>query len=176
MNLTERPELAQLSDSVQDGSQLVGTGFQAELFFFGSELAPIKATRAEMRVLQARVNGLTIAQIAREFGTSSKTVETQEGTLVKRNRESSAQSTKAVNTRVVFFAVRQSFLEVPSVPERISLRQRELRVLCGIVRGQAISSIAEELQISEKTVETHRRHIYLKIGARNYIQATAVIA
>ncbi len=44
---------------------------------------------------------------------------------------------------------------------------RELEVLRAIARGLRTSEIAERLFISENTVETHRKNLMLKLGARN---------
>lgn len=44
---------------------------------------------------------------------------------------------------------------------------RELEVLKAIASGKRSTEIAEELFISENTVETHRRNLMAKLGARN---------
>lgn len=49
--------------------------------------------------------------------------------------------------------------------ERLSPREREIFNL--VVRGHSTQRIAEELNISVKTVETHRAHINRKIGAHS---------
>ncbi len=49
--------------------------------------------------------------------------------------------------------------EVPTV--------RELEVLKGIARGWTTAEISERLFISDNTVETHRKSLMLKFGARN---------
>jgi len=53
------------------------------------------------------------------------------------------------------------------------LTDRELDVLRLVAEGQNTQEIAEALFLSENTVETHRRHIITKLGARNITEAVA---
>lgn len=53
-----------------------------------------------------------------------------------------------------------------------SLTPRESEVLSLVVLGKASRVIAKELDISQKTVETHRTHIMKKLKARNVAQLT----
>lgn len=53
-----------------------------------------------------------------------------------------------------------------------SLTPREGEVLDLVVVGKASRGIAEELEISQKTVETHRTHIMKKLKAVNVAQLT----
>jgi two-component system response regulator NreC len=46
------------------------------------------------------------------------------------------------------------------------LSERELEVLRGIARGHTNAEIAAALQLSVRTIETHRTHIQQKLGAR----------
>lgn len=50
------------------------------------------------------------------------------------------------------------------VAKQYYLSQRELEVMRLIVRGYTISSIAEELFITDNTVKTHTRRLYAKLG------------
>ena len=50
-----------------------------------------------------------------------------------------------------------------------SLTRRELDVLIGIVNMHSTHQIAQELNLSEATVRTHRKNIMHKFGAKNYI-------
>ncbi|HEX5414848.1 MAG TPA: response regulator transcription factor, partial [Chloroflexota bacterium] len=54
-----------------------------------------------------------------------------------------------------------------------ALSAREAEVLRLVARGKSNRAIAEELVLSEKTVENHLRNIYGKIGAENRATATA---
>lgn len=47
------------------------------------------------------------------------------------------------------------------------LTKRERQVLVLVAQGKANREIAQELQISSKTVETHMTHILRKLGAAN---------
>lgn len=49
-----------------------------------------------------------------------------------------------------------------NAPEQLSRRQRE--VLIGIALGKTMKQIALALEISVKTVETHRSHLYEALG------------
>lgn len=50
-----------------------------------------------------------------------------------------------------------------------SLTPRELEILRLIVRGQTTAEISRQLFLSERTVETHRKNIARKTGARTVI-------
>lgn len=51
------------------------------------------------------------------------------------------------------------------------LTPRELQILQLILAGKTNKAIANEIYISEKTVEFHLDHIYSKIGARTRLMA-----
>lgn len=44
------------------------------------------------------------------------------------------------------------------------LTERECDVFCLLAKGYSLKSIAEKLYVSENTVKSHRRRIYLKLG------------
>ena len=52
------------------------------------------------------------------------------------------------------------------------LTQRELQILLVLVRGKSNQEIAEDLQISVKTVGNHVQHVYEKAGVRSRAAAT----
>ncbi len=51
-----------------------------------------------------------------------------------------------------------------SVADKYSLTEREFDVLCLLSRGNSLKSISEKLVVSENTVKSHRRRIYMKLG------------
>ena len=51
------------------------------------------------------------------------------------------------------------------------LTPRELEILQLVVTGKTNKAIANEIYISEKTVEFHLDHLYTKIGARSRLMA-----
>ena len=51
--------------------------------------------------------------------------------------------------------------------KREELTLRELDVLKRISEGKSTQEIAQELCLSTNTVDTHRRHLLEKLGARN---------
>lgn len=57
----------------------------------------------------------------------------------------------------------------------IKLTDRELEVFQLSASGLPIKIIAEELQLSKRTVEKHRANIMEKVGARNMIEAIAAL-
>jgi DNA-binding NarL/FixJ family response regulator len=59
--------------------------------------------------------------------------------------------------------------------DEIQLTTRELEVLRLLARGQRITDIAHQLQVSVKTVSTHKMRLQRKLGASNTAQI-AVIA
>lgn len=52
------------------------------------------------------------------------------------------------------------------------LTDREYQILCMIASGKTVSMIAEELNLSVKTVSTHRVHILEKMGMKNNAELT----
>ncbi|WP_084373966.1 response regulator transcription factor [Reichenbachiella faecimaris] len=50
-----------------------------------------------------------------------------------------------------------------------SLTKRENQVLKLILAEMSNAAIAEQLEISEKTVESHRKSIYLKTGTKTIV-------
>ena len=54
------------------------------------------------------------------------------------------------------------------------LSARELSVLELVARGLTDGEIAKECGISEFTVKTHLRHLYVKLGAKNRAHAVAL--
>jgi DNA-binding NarL/FixJ family response regulator len=53
------------------------------------------------------------------------------------------------------------------------LTAREVEVLCLVAQGLTNSQIAQELNLSEKTVNTHLTHIFNKTSSENRAAATA---
>ena len=60
----------------------------------------------------------------------------------------------------------------PKDEKYIKITKREKEVLSLILKGQNNSKIAKQLGISERTIESHRRNIYLKIGVHSISQLT----
>lgn len=52
------------------------------------------------------------------------------------------------------------------------LTSRELEILQLVIAGKTNKAIANEIYISEKTVEFHLDHIYTKIGVRTRLMAS----
>lgn len=61
----------------------------------------------------------------------------------------------------------QIFFEAQTSKSKIELTERELEILQLIVEEKTTKEIAEQLFLSEKTIETHRGNIMLKLEARN---------
>lgn len=61
----------------------------------------------------------------------------------------------------------QTFFEIQAIKQIVELTQREKDILQLIVQEKTTKEIAEILFISEKTVETHRGNLMLKLEARN---------
>lgn len=66
--------------------------------------------------------------------------------------------------------------EAATVGERPRLSPREQRVLRLLAEGLSNRSIAQRLQISSHTVDTHVRRIYRKLGIHSRAQAAAWVA
>jgi two-component system invasion response regulator UvrY len=52
------------------------------------------------------------------------------------------------------------------------LSNRELEICMHLVDGRSVSSIAEQMHLSEKTIYTHREHIMLKLGVTTVVELT----
>ena len=61
----------------------------------------------------------------------------------------------------------EAFLRGPSGGHRSVLTEREKEVLRLVAEGRTIKEIAGELEVSAKTVESHRANISNKLGARS---------
>lgn len=59
--------------------------------------------------------------------------------------------------------------------EKEALTAREYEVLCMLVDGHRNGEIADELNVSLKTVEFHVSHIMQKLGARSRAEAVAIV-
>jgi two-component system NarL family response regulator len=57
---------------------------------------------------------------------------------------------------------------------RVQLTPRELSSLRLLAEGKANKEIAEELEISERTVKTHLGHLFEKLGVTNRTEAVKV--
>lgn len=85
------------------------------------------------------------------------------------SREDIEKALKAVTNGQKYFSpkTQQVFFESHTSKNKIELTEREKEVLQLIVQEKTTKEIAEQLFISEKTVETHRGSIMLKLEARN---------
>ena len=65
---------------------------------------------------------------------------------------------------------------VPDLPIELpqELTTRETEILALVALGLANHEIGQRLHISEETVKSHVRHLFLKLPARNRAQAVAV--
>ncbi len=64
--------------------------------------------------------------------------------------------------------------DTPAIPSRWQLTPAESRVAGAVIRGATNREAAEELSISEHTVEWHLRHIFEKVGVSSRSQLMAV--
>jgi DNA-binding CsgD family transcriptional regulator len=55
-----------------------------------------------------------------------------------------------------------------------SLTDGELRVVALVARGMRNRSIAEELYLSRHTIDTHLKHIYLKLDIHSRVELTVL--
>lgn len=84
-------------------------------------------------------------------------------------REEILKALDAVTNGQKYFSpkTQQVFFETHTSKNKIELTEREKEILQLIVSEKTTKEIAEQLCISEKTVETHRGNIMLKLEARN---------
>jgi DNA-binding CsgD family transcriptional regulator len=75
------------------------------------------------------------------------------------------------NCRVSEFKENILYLN-PKQVSFINITKREKQVLSLILKGKNNSNIALQLGISERTIEAHRRNIYMKLGVHSISQLT----
>ncbi|MDD3003403.1 response regulator transcription factor [Flavobacterium sp.] len=93
-----------------------------------------------------------------------------EGYLLKtdgRNEIEKALKSVILGEKYISSQTQQTFFENQSSHNNVDLTQREKEVLQLIVEEKTTKEIATALFISEKTVETHRGNLMLKLEARN---------
>lgn len=84
-------------------------------------------------------------------------------------REEIENALKAVTNNEKYFSpkTQQFFFETQTSKNTVELTEREKEILQLIVQEKTTREIAEQLFLSEKTIETHRGNIMLKLEVRN---------
>lgn len=84
-------------------------------------------------------------------------------------REDIEKALKAVTNNEKYFSLKtqQTFFEMSTSKNKIELTEREKEVLQLIVQEKTTKEIAEQLCLSEKTIETHRASIMQKLEVKN---------
>lgn len=84
-------------------------------------------------------------------------------------RDEIEKALKTVMTDQKYFSpkTQQVFFESQTAKTKVELTERELEILQCIVEEKTTKEIADQLCLSEKTVETHRGNLMLKLEARN---------
>jgi len=84
-------------------------------------------------------------------------------------RDEIEKALKAVTSGEKYFSpkTQQTFFETQTAKQKVELTERERGILTLIVQEKTTREIAEALFVSEKTVETHRGNIMLKLEVRN---------
>jgi len=84
-------------------------------------------------------------------------------------REEIEKALKAVMNDEKYFSpkTQQTFFEMSTSKNKIELTEREKEILQLIVQEKTTKEIAEQLCLSEKTIETHRASIMLKLEVKN---------
>jgi DNA-binding CsgD family transcriptional regulator len=67
------------------------------------------------------------------------------------------------------------WIEAIQVEPLSPLSKRETEVCMLLVDGRSVSSIAERLHMSEKTVYTHREHILRKLGVATVVELVQLV-
>lgn len=84
-------------------------------------------------------------------------------------REDIKKALKAVTNNEKYFSpkTQQVFFETQTAKNKAVLTEREKEILQLIVQEKSTKEIAETLSLSEKTIETHRGNIMLKLEVKN---------
>lgn len=126
-------------------------------------ISEIKKIQSEMKVIALTSHSDT-ATIKSAISTGF------DGYLLKIDgRDEIEKALKTVLAGEKYFSskTQQSFFETQTNPQKIELTEREREILQLIVHEKTTKEIAETLFLSEKTIETHRGNIMLKLEARN---------
>lgn len=85
------------------------------------------------------------------------------------NREEIEKALKAVSSNEKYFSpkTQQVFFENQVSKNKVALTEREKEILQLIVEEKTTKEIAEQLYLSEKTIETHRGNIMIKLDVKN---------
>ena len=84
-------------------------------------------------------------------------------------RDEIEKALKSVMNDQKYFSpkTQQVFFETQTSKKKVELTEREMEILQLIVEEKTTKEIADELHLSEKTIETHRGNLMLKLEARN---------
>lgn len=83
--------------------------------------------------------------------------------------------TDAVARTIRFDLRRHILARKSSIPALASLTQRELQVVELIASGHSSKEVAQKLSISFRTVEVHRGHAMMKMGAKNAVDLVRLV-
>lgn len=86
---------------------------------------------------------------------------------IKRVSQGGTYVTAAIAEKLMF-----DFKPDTGKPPHELLSDREFQIFCMIASGKTVSTIAEELNLSVKTVSTHRVHILEKMNMKNNAELT----
>ena len=117
----------------------------ADVVLAGPDTAPITLARSSTRVVSFD-DGMTVETIL-------TAVRAEDGTKVLGPTGSTA---------------------TPARPAAIALTPREVEILTRIARGFSTREVSEQLGISPRTVENHKRRIFVKLDVQNQAHAVAV--
>ncbi|HMR81605.1 MAG TPA: response regulator transcription factor [Niabella sp.] len=129
--------------------------------------------REIIREMKALMPGMKI--IALTSHSDSATIKSSvnagfDGYLLKiDSRADIEKALKAVTNGEKYFSAKtqQVFFETHTAKNKAELTEREKEILQLIVAEKTTKEIAEQLCLSEKTVETHRSNIMIKLDVRN---------
>lgn len=123
----------------------------------------IKALRPDMKIiaLTSHADSVTVkSSINAGF----------DGYLLKIDgREEIEKALKAVTNNERYFSTKtqQVFFEMSTTKNKMELTDREKEILQLIVEEKTTKEIADQLCLSEKTIESHRSNIMIKLEVRN---------
>ncbi len=163
----------------------------AEAATAAETLAVVKSTTADVLIVDLTMPGAIGTSLIRKLATQSPGIpiivisaHDDAATVQKAfNDGATAYVSKKSQAEHLLSAVLQasagkSFVD-PSIPQFISegdrptkkphqsLSNREWQILMSILDGQMLSQIAEALQLSPKTITTHKTNIMAKLGVAN---------
>lgn len=125
---------------------------------------------SEIKTLYPKLKIIALTSLSDETSIKSSVNVGFDGYLLKVDgRDEIEKAIQAVMNDEKYFSpkTQQTFFNINALKEKSNLTARETEILQLIVQEKTTKEIAKELHLSEKTIETHRSNLMLKLDVKN---------